>query len=79
MKSQKGRYGKVKYGKEKICLAYCKPLAKYDLVSKKWSNKVSKEESGKAFSRVIYNREFGKKQMTKKKNILALLCWMEQE
>lgn len=61
MKSQKGRYGKVKYGKEKICLAYCKPLAKYDLTSKKWSNKVSKEDSGRAFSRVIYNREVGKK------------------
>ena len=58
-KQKNGLFGKVKYGK-KSCIAYCKPIAKYDLEKKKWK-KPTDDEKGTCFSVAKYNTEFGKK------------------
>lgn len=69
--------GKVKFGKRK-CIAYCKPIAKYDLKYNNWK-KAEKADYGKSFSVVQYNTRFGKKQQNNEFEYYVIMNGMRPE
>ena len=52
-----GNFGIVRFANRK-CIAYCKPIAKYDVLNNKWK-KADKTNKQKALSVVKYNTKFG--------------------
>lgn len=68
-----GRVGQVRYGKGKMCVAYCRPLARYQLDTKKWCRNVEKDEAGRAFSIVNFNKYVGKRSEKDSSNFISFV------
>ena len=60
------------------CIAYCKPIAKFNLINNTWKN-VNGENQLKAFSMISYNTNFGVKKYEKEYEYFIIMTGMRPE